>query len=467
VRTDHSSPSSNTSNSSNTSGRSGLGQRTGAMAWARGLVVVASLGLLLTSGLAASAVRHTEPDPLDGVFKAAGIIQGGSTRTAGAAPALGGPADLGAATPAVGIAPTPSGAGYWIVDAAGAVFTYGDAAYHGGVNGLVPNGAIVGIAPTPTGRGYWLVGADGGIFTFGDAGFYGSLGALRLNQPIVEISPTPSGHGYWLVASDGGIFSFGDAEFHGSTGAIRLNRPVVGMASTPTGDGYWLVADDGGIFAFGDAGFFGSLVDVPYDATTVDIAPTPSGAGYWILDARGNTFSMGDATPIATVGGLPDGDRVVAAAVRPQGDGTWAVSVPPAADPRFPAVPDGTGSGRRIVYSNSSQRVWLVEADGSIFDSYLVSGRRGVPAPGTYAVYSESAVAYSGNLRLFHMVRFAHGRSLAIGFHSIPVRPDGSPIQGLDELGQYRSHGCVRQDPAQAEELYKWADIGTTVVVLP
>ena len=127
------------------------------------------------------------------------------------------------------------------------------------------NQPIVGMAPTPTGDGYWLVASDGGIFSFGDAAFHGSTGAITLNKPIVGMAvdpdrprllagrvrrrhlllrrrrllrldrrhaprtsrssawpSTPTGHGYWLVASDGGIFSFGDAAFHGSTGAITL-----------------------------------------------------------------------------------------------------------------------------------------------------------------------------------------------------------------------------------------------------
>src|SRR5690606_7656981 len=144
----------------------------------------------------------------------------------------------------------------------------------------------------------------------------------------------------------------------------------------------------------------------------------------------------------------------------------WALLVP-RVDPRFPALPDGSGEGRRIVYSNSLQRVWLVEADGRIFDSYLVSGRRDAPAPGTYSVFSKSEVSSSGNLRLDHMVRFTWGRTLAIGFHAIPTRPGGEPVQTLDELGQYRSAGCIRQDPAKAAQLYAWAPVGTTVVVLP
>jgi lipoprotein-anchoring transpeptidase ErfK/SrfK len=36
-----------------------------------------------------------------------------------------------------------------------------------------------------------------------------------------------------------------------------------------------------------------------------------------------------------------------------------------------------------------------------------------------------------------------------------------------EELGEYRSAGCVRQSPGQAAALYEWADEGTLVVVLP
>ncbi len=47
------------------------------------------------------------------------------------------------------------------------------------------------MAPTPTGAGYWLVATDGGIFSFGDAQFYGSTGSIHLNRPITAMAPTP------------------------------------------------------------------------------------------------------------------------------------------------------------------------------------------------------------------------------------------------------------------------------------
>lgn len=133
----------------------------------------------------------------------------------------------------------------------------------------------------------------------------------------------------------------------------------------------------------------------------------------------------------------------------------------------FPNLPLNSGVGRRVIYSNSQQRVWLVEQNGAIMRSYLVSGRRGVPRPGTYGVFSKSRHTRSGSVTMQYMVRFARGRSLAIGFHSIPVNRAGRPIQGLNELGQFRSAGCVRQSVADAAFLWDWAPIGTTVVVTP
>ena len=132
---------------------------------------------------------------------------------------------------------------------------------------------------------------------------------------------------------------------------------------------------------------------------------------------------------------------------------------------RYPSV----GSGQRIIYENADQRVWLIDADGRLVDTYLVSGRAGVPAPGTYSVFSKSVFTSAGHggITMEHMVRFAHGATLPIGFHAIPRYRDGTPMQTEAELGQFRSAGCVRQSDLKAEALYAWAPIGTPVHVLP
>jgi ribosomal protein L24E len=211
----------------------------------------------------------------------------------------------GLTAPAVGIASTPDGGGYWMVSANGGVFSFGDATFYNSLAGDHLNQPIVGIAATPDGHGYWLVASDGGVFAFGNAGYYGSTGGIHLNKPVVGIAATPDGHGYWLVASDGGIFTFGDAGFHGSMGAHPLNKPVVGIASSPNGHGYWEVASDGGIFAFGNAGFYGSTGAIRLNKPVVAMESTNNGTGYWMVASDGGIFAFGNASFHGSTGGTP------------------------------------------------------------------------------------------------------------------------------------------------------------------
>jgi L,D-transpeptidase catalytic domain len=358
--------------------------------------------------------------------------------------------------------------GYVVAAAVGGdVHGLGAAPFLGSLADTGVDSTVVGIAGTASGEGYWLTTADGQVHAFGDAGFYGDLTGQLLNQPIVGMAATARGEGYWLVAADGGLFAFGDAGFYGSMGGLPLNQPIAAMAPTQSGHGYWLFARDGGVFAYGDAAFLGSLGATGSPAAVVDAAPLRDGTGYWLVDEAGGVHAFGEATPLGGVSASGE-EPVVAIAARPAGDGYWLATSPrPEYWPGAP-LPPGTGFGQRIVYANSQQRIWLVGADNRVVDSYLVSGRQAVPAPGRYAVFSKSRHASAGHdgISMEYMVRFAHGRKLAIGFHAIPVYGNGRPMQSEDELGLYRSSGCVRQRRDKAAALFAWAPIGTPVVVL-
>jgi lipoprotein-anchoring transpeptidase ErfK/SrfK len=133
-----------------------------------------------------------------------------------------------------------------------------------------------------------------------------------------------------------------------------------------------------------------------------------------------------------------------------------------------PALPADSGAGRRVVFSESEQRVWLVSDAGDVLRTYLVSGSATDNLdPGTYQVYSRSRYAVgiddSGTMEYF--VRFTQGDAgAAIGFHTIPV-DDGAPVQTTAQLGTPLSHGCVRQRTTDAIALWDFAPLGTTVVV--
>jgi lipoprotein-anchoring transpeptidase ErfK/SrfK len=132
-------------------------------------------------------------------------------------------------------------------------------------------------------------------------------------------------------------------------------------------------------------------------------------------------------------------------------------------------IPAGAGTGRRVVYSKKIMRVWLIEEDGTVFDTHRVSGRTDQPNPGTYAVWSRSPTTCSrlhSNICMRFMVRFAWSfRGDNIGFHEIPRR-DGVPMQDVSQLGMSLSGGCVRQSTDDAIIMWNWAQIGTVVVVV-
>lgn len=131
-------------------------------------------------------------------------------------------------------------------------------------------------------------------------------------------------------------------------------------------------------------------------------------------------------------------------------------------------LPANSGTGRRAVFSQSAQRVWIVNGDGTVRRTYLVSGSlTDNLKPGTYEVWSRSRWAVgvddSGVMQFF--VRFAHGQTAAIGFHSIPSKL-GTPLQTRAELGTPQSHGCIRQAMPDAIAMWHFAGIGTKVVVI-
>lgn len=149
---------------------------------------------------------------------------------------------------------------------------------------------------------------------------------------------------------------------------------------------------------------------------------------------------------------------------RPSTPDSTEVRIEPARDTSLPA---DSGEGRRIVFSEGRQRVWLVEGAKRVTRTYLVSGSMSDNLdPGTYSVYSRSQRAYgiddSGTMKYF--VRFTQGDTAAIGFHDIPI-DDGVPVQTVSQLGTPLSHGCIRQKRPDAIALWKFAPIGTTVVV--
>jgi hypothetical protein len=209
--------------------------------------------------------------------------------------------------PVVGITPTADQQGYWLDASDGGVFAFGDAPFEGSIPGLgiLPAGypaagkelaaPIVGMVPSSTGQGYFMVGADGGVFAFGDAKFAGSCPSIGgCSGAAVAVMPDHSGNGYWLVTTTGHVYGFGDAQFLGAPGP--QSSPVTSAVPTHDGHGYWILTANGSVFAYGDAVNLGGPTSIAngFNPTTAIFA-TSTGGGYWVATANGSVINFGDA----------------------------------------------------------------------------------------------------------------------------------------------------------------------------
>jgi hypothetical protein len=209
----------------------------------------------------------------------------------------------------------------------------------------------------------------------------------------------------------------------------------------------------------------------PSTTQTTTTAPPDTGGGAATTNASGRAGrgSTTTSTP-------PRSTTTTTTTILAVASGTWITA--PGYNPEWHNInppwvlkpPADSGFGRRIVYSKFQQRVWLIEDNGYITNTHLVSGRYDIPAFGEYHVYSKSYstfATHNPSIIWNYMVRFAVGpQGGGIGLHEIPTQY-GHPVQTVEQLGQPLSGGCLRQSHDDAVLVWNWAPVGTTVVVVP
>ncbi|MFG1818476.1 peptidoglycan-binding protein [Kribbella sp. NPDC049174] len=137
------------------------------------------------------------------------------------------------------------------------------------------------------------------------------------------------------------------------------------------------------------------------------------------------------------------------------------------------AVPARSGSGRRIVISQSQNWVWLIDARGKVVrQGGIIDNPRYLRA-GTYTSGAKCGRAArirkntdGGSLYLNNFVRFA---PCGIGFHQIPTyKSNGRQIHADYLLGtNYKaSHGCIRVSASMSATIWSFAAKSVRVVVM-
>jgi hypothetical protein len=144
-----------------------------------------------------------------------------------------------------------------------------------------------------------------------------------------------------------------------------------------------------------------------------------------------------------------DGPQPTASASKKPSPSASAKPSTPPDDAKPVAVPDGSGTGRRIVYSLAQKRVWLVDASDAARRTF------------TYAVGTRrETTTGSDGVKIENIVFFALSSGVNIAFSNAL---DGSspppPVSGTQT-------GGVRMKAADGDAVWKFGTAGTTVAVV-
>ncbi|MDO0933947.1 hypothetical protein QQY66_20495 [Streptomyces sp. DG2A-72] len=124
------------------------------------------------------------------------------------------------------------------------------------------------------------------------------------------------------------------------------------------------------------------------------------------------------------------------------------------------AVPDASGTGRRIVYSLGQRRVWLVDASDAARRTFAVWPGTVAPDPGSYSVVSRrDATTGSDGVAIENIVYFATKSGLNIAFSNAVDGSSPPPASGTQT-------GGIRMREADGSAVWTFGSTGTTVVVV-
>ncbi|MFJ8197833.1 hypothetical protein [Streptomyces sp. NPDC096152] len=124
------------------------------------------------------------------------------------------------------------------------------------------------------------------------------------------------------------------------------------------------------------------------------------------------------------------------------------------------ALPSGSGTGERVVYSVDDDRVWLVSAGDRVENTFRVIPGSVDPAPGTYAVTSRSKqVTGTDGTLVEHVVRFTGVGGVVIGFSAAVDGAVPTPDPAVRT-------GGIRESREDGETMWMFATIGQQVVVI-
>lgn len=126
------------------------------------------------------------------------------------------------------------------------------------------------------------------------------------------------------------------------------------------------------------------------------------------------------------------------------------------------------GGEKLIIVSIQEQRLYAYQGGmlGAVF--IASTGGKQNTLTGNYQILDKIPNAYSEiwNFWMPNWMGIYYAGSLENGIHALPVLPDGERMW-TDSLGTPVSYGCIVLGVQEAQALYDWAEVGTSVQINP
>jgi lipoprotein-anchoring transpeptidase ErfK/SrfK len=129
-------------------------------------------------------------------------------------------------------------------------------------------------------------------------------------------------------------------------------------------------------------------------------------------------------------------------------------------------VPSAPASGKYILVSISEQHLYAYQDNTLVYSVIASTGMNHSTRAGVFHVLDKIPNAYGAtwNIWMPDWLGIYYSGSLENGIHALPILSNGARLWS-GYLGTPISFGCVVLGVADAEWIYNWADVGTTVEI--
>ncbi len=134
----------------------------------------------------------------------------------------------------------------------------------------------------------------------------------------------------------------------------------------------------------------------------------------------------------------------------------------------IPAVDPPAQYGEKYVLVDiSDQHLYAYEGDVLVYSFVASTGMNNATRVGVFHVLDKIPNAYGANWNIWmpNWMGIYYAGSLENGIHALPILPGGSRLWA-GYLGTPISYGCIVLGVDEAQWLYDWAEVGTTVEIM-